>query len=848
MELLWSHGATVLAIGVVKVARLLARALLPRAPRPPFDLLVITASDPEQAAVFAQLVAARAASLPRGLSVRCYSDPPGGRVGSGGGTLVALAMLLRDELGLDAGAAMAPAELARAVCALASSSPARLLAFFRQRRVLIVHAGGESRRLPTYVPEGKLFAPVPHTGALPPGMTTAPVILDLMLCFFERYPWSAAGEVLLASGDALVDFETEGLFAPLDVNAPSHRAQAEVRGSIVGFGCGCSFAQGSRHGVFQLAPARIGRDGRGDDDGTSGGGRLGRYVYAVDAFHQKESAAVLARVAALPPEAAEAMGVAGAAPKGGAGGPAGCCALDIGLFSLAPEWCAAFVGFGCERAAPPRGGGGGDGGPGGREGGLTAIAGESAASAHASAREAASVLEAVLSPAGCAATAAIEGARSADGAGVAPLGVAGAAAARISFDFYLEAVSAAVAPLGAPSAYSAAMRARGSSLPDHLLVALHARLAPMRLRAALPRGCSFVHFGSLVEFPHACALIAGRPPPAPRGGGGGGGERLVAAAGGAQGLGPARALLLNCEGVDVVRLGADGRVVGRACTPDLAAAEAAAAAVEASAAAAAPQPGGAQQPRSAPAAASEGAPVECAVDSARAASIIERCAGCSLALAAGTHLLSGLRGLQLTEPLPAGFCLDGRPVPAAAVAALLSAATDAPAAGAVTTGGGGGSSTAAAAGAPARHALLVYHCQDSFKPVRTAADATFCGRPLLVWLEERALSMADIVPPPPQGAAAASAPSAPSSAPPAFDLWDAPLFAHAPHAPSASFARGYWDAEWARSTGWADSFRACSRLSLRQANRLESAAERDARRTLAFRRSLAMDEEAAVPF
>ena len=36
----------------------------------------------------------------------------------------------------------------------------RAAAFFAAHRVLLLHAGGESRRLPCYVPEGKLFAPL----------------------------------------------------------------------------------------------------------------------------------------------------------------------------------------------------------------------------------------------------------------------------------------------------------------------------------------------------------------------------------------------------------------------------------------------------------------------------------------------------------------------------------------------------------------------------------------------------------------------------------------------------------------------------------------------------------------
>jgi len=71
-------------------------------------------------------------------------------------------------------------------------------------------------------------------------------------------------------------------------------------------------------------------------------------------------------------------------------------------------------------------------------------------------------------------------------------------------------------------------------------------------------------------------------------------------------------------------------------------------------------------------------------------------------------------------------------------------------------------------------------------------------------------------------------------------MWDAKLFAHG-HALAPDFVRGYWDAAWAAQTGWGGLFCACDRLSLREANQLESAHVRDARRSLAFSNSLTQD-------
>ena len=102
-------------------------------------------------------------------------------------------------------------------------------------KTLMIHAAGESRRLPSYVPEGKLFAPV----SAPSSSSTAPVVLDLILSLYLKYPWRD-GELLVASGDVIIDFNTELLDAP--------------DAAICGFAAPASFENGSKHGVFVFHP------------------------------------------------------------------------------------------------------------------------------------------------------------------------------------------------------------------------------------------------------------------------------------------------------------------------------------------------------------------------------------------------------------------------------------------------------------------------------------------------------------------------------------------------------------------------------------------------------------------
>jgi fucokinase / fucose-1-phosphate guanylyltransferase len=195
---------------------------------PILDTCIITASDSRQAEVFKELLERRIqwGLYPREIDFRVSSDPPAGRVGSGGGTIWALLEMLRDE-GLDLTAGC-PRHSARAMVEEA-------LGRLSSRRILMIHAGGESRRLPCYVPEGKLFAPVPA----PSSSLLPPVVLDEEFSLFLKYPWRE-GELLVTSGDALVDFNTDLLNLP---DAP-----------LCGFSAPESFQTGSRHGVFSFDP------------------------------------------------------------------------------------------------------------------------------------------------------------------------------------------------------------------------------------------------------------------------------------------------------------------------------------------------------------------------------------------------------------------------------------------------------------------------------------------------------------------------------------------------------------------------------------------------------------------
>jgi galactokinase/mevalonate kinase-like predicted kinase len=228
-----------------------------------FDTVLITAASERQAEGFRRLIDRRLDHelYPRELAFEVVADPPGGRVGTGGGTLWALARLLERRRPRDA------------------------QGFLKSQRILLVHAGGESRRLPCYAPEGKLFAPLP----LPSSALLPPVLLDAQLGLFLKYPWRP-GETVVTTADVFIDFDVTSV--------------PEERGPVFGFAKPASLEQGSRHGVF----------------------RFDRHREQVIDYFQKAPVEVLARRALL-----EGTGE---------------CALDIGLVSLGPEALQAFLALG----------------------------------------------------------------------------------------------------------------------------------------------------------------------------------------------------------------------------------------------------------------------------------------------------------------------------------------------------------------------------------------------------------------------------------------------------------------------------------------------------------------------
>ena len=145
---------------------------------PKWDYVILTASNEQQAEGFRKQIEERKDFLPEETNFVAIPDRDGKRVGSGGATLEVLKYLQEQE---DS---------------------------FEGLRILVIHSGGDSKRVPQYSALGKLFSPVPH--ALPNGRN-ATLFDEFMICMSSVPSRIREGMVLL-SGDVLL------LFNPLQID------------------------------------------------------------------------------------------------------------------------------------------------------------------------------------------------------------------------------------------------------------------------------------------------------------------------------------------------------------------------------------------------------------------------------------------------------------------------------------------------------------------------------------------------------------------------------------------------------------------------------------------------------
>lgn len=177
---------------------------LAREDYPRWDYVLLTASNEAQAEAYRQQLAYRLeqGKLPSGTHYAVVPDPQGRRVGSGGATFSVLRYIREREPG------------------------------FEQLKILCVHSGGDSKRVPQYSACGKLFSPVPRQ--LPDGRRST--LFDEFIITMTAVPARMGSGMLLCSGDVLL------LFNPLQIDFhASGAAVLSIKEHV---------QTGQHHGVF----------------------------------------------------------------------------------------------------------------------------------------------------------------------------------------------------------------------------------------------------------------------------------------------------------------------------------------------------------------------------------------------------------------------------------------------------------------------------------------------------------------------------------------------------------------------------------------------------------------------
>ena len=140
-----------------------------------WDYIILTASNELQAEAFRKEIDCRLIKgvIPAGVHYAVIPDPDGKRVGSGGAAFNVLKYLAGQEGG-----------------------------DFLNKKILVIHSGGDSKRIPQYSVCGKLFSPVPRQ--LPDGRMST--LFDEFLIAMAGIPGRIESGMLTLSGDVMLLF------------------------------------------------------------------------------------------------------------------------------------------------------------------------------------------------------------------------------------------------------------------------------------------------------------------------------------------------------------------------------------------------------------------------------------------------------------------------------------------------------------------------------------------------------------------------------------------------------------------------------------------------------------------
>lgn len=179
-----------------------------------WDWVIITASNEKQAQAYRVQIQKREQQkkLPMNTKFVIIPDPDGKRVGSGGATFNVMKYIRKYH------------------------------ASFKGLKILVIHSGGDSKRVPQYSACGKLFSPVPRK--LPDGRRST--LFDEFIIGLTGVPDRLIDGMLICSGDVLL------LFNPLQIDFYSKGAAAISIKEVVEIGENHGVFLGDEHGNLDM--------------------------------------------------------------------------------------------------------------------------------------------------------------------------------------------------------------------------------------------------------------------------------------------------------------------------------------------------------------------------------------------------------------------------------------------------------------------------------------------------------------------------------------------------------------------------------------------------------------------
>ncbi|KAK8554565.1 hypothetical protein V6N13_093548 [Hibiscus sabdariffa] len=170
---------------------------------PTWDAIVLTAASPEQARLYDWQLkrAKRMGRIAPSTITLAVPDPDGQRIGSGAATLNAIHAL------------------AQHMEQVVDGDGDGVVTLLGKNHILLLHAGGDSKRVPWANPMGKVFLPLPFLAADNPD-GPVPLLFDHILAIAScaRQAFKDEGGIFTMTGDVLPCFDASTLILPPDAS------------------------------------------------------------------------------------------------------------------------------------------------------------------------------------------------------------------------------------------------------------------------------------------------------------------------------------------------------------------------------------------------------------------------------------------------------------------------------------------------------------------------------------------------------------------------------------------------------------------------------------------------------